>query len=228
MPPRLRPSEPRVLLLLTAALCALLAWEPLLHGGKGPPPPADRFTWFMENFPVLFGAPLLVATRRRFPLTPLLYRLLFLHAAILMVGGHYTYAKVPLGDWVRDLLHFERNHYDRLGHFAQGFVPAVAVREVLLRTSPLRPGRWLAFLVVSVCLAISACYEFLEWGTALATGEAAGDFLGTQGDPWDTQWDMFIATAGAVASLVLLSRAHDRRLAALGDGGHGGGGGGSR
>lgn len=197
--------EPGVLLALCAAIFVLL----------GARPEADRFTWFMENFPVIFGAPLLVATRRRFPLTPLAYRLLLLHACILMLGGHYTYAEVPLGEWAKDLLHLERNHYDRLGHFAQGFVPALLVREVLLRTSPLGPGRWLAFLVVCVCLAISAGYEFIEWWTALATGEGADAFLGTQGDPWDTQWDMFLATAGATASLVLLSRVHDRQLARL-------------
>ena len=162
--------------------------------------------------------PLLLATRRRFPLTPLAYRLLFVHALILMLGGHYTYAEVPLGFWVGKALGFSRNHYDRLGHFAQGFVPAILAREILLRRSPLRPGRWLFFLVACVCLAISATYELIEWWTALATGEGATAFLGTQGDPWDTQWDMFLALVGALSALALLGRAHDRAAgrAALG------------
>jgi putative membrane protein len=132
-----------------------------------------------------------------------------------MLGGHYTYAEVPLGFWVRDALDLSRNHYDRVGHFAQGFVPAIVAREVLLRTSPLRPGKWLAFLVVCVVLAFSAVYEFVEWWTALLTGESATAFLGTQGDPWDTQWDMLLCTIGAVTSLLLLSRLHDRALARL-------------
>jgi putative membrane protein len=159
--------------------------------------------------------PILLATRRRFPLTPLAYRLIFVHALILMLGGHYTYAEVPLGYWVKDALSLARNHYDRLGHFAQGFVPAILAREILLRRTPLRPGRWLFFLVTCVCLAISACYEFIEWWTAVATGEAATAFLGTQGDPWDTQWDMFIALVGAVTAQLLLARGHDRQLAAV-------------
>jgi putative membrane protein len=154
-------------------------------------------------------------TYRRFPLTPLLYTLLAIHALILMVGGHYTYALVPLGFWVQDLLGFARNHYDRLGHFAQGFIPAILVREVLLRTSPLRPGRWLFFLVTAVCLAFSACYEFIEWWTALAGGDSAEAFLGTQGDVWDTQWDMFCALIGAMTAQILLAGAHDRALARL-------------
>jgi len=137
------------------------------------------------------------------------------HATILMLGGHYTYAEVPLGNWVKDALGLARNHYDRLGHFAQGFVPAILAREILLRKTPLRSGRWLFFLVTCVCLAISACYELIEWWTAVATGEAATAFLGTQGDPWDTQWDMFIALIGAVTAQLLLARGHDRQLSAL-------------
>lgn len=194
------------LVLLAAALLALAA------SGIGP---RDRFTWVLEVAPVLAGVPLLVLTGRRFPLTPLLYRLLFLHALILMVGGHYTYAEVPLGFWVRDALGLARNHYDRLGHFAQGFVPAILAREVLLRRTPLRRGRWLFFLVVSVCLAVSASYELVEWWTAAATGEGATAFLGTQGDPWDTQWDMFLALVGSIVAQVTLSRAHDRELKAI-------------
>jgi putative membrane protein len=183
--------------------------------------PHDAFTWLLEVAPILIGAPILIATHRRFPLTPLLCVLLSIHALILMVGGHYTYAEVPLGFWVRDALGLARNHYDRLGHFAQGFVPAILAREILVRRSPLRPGRWLAFLVVCVCLAFSAFYELVEWWTALLSGEAATAFLGTQGDPWDTQWDMFLALVGAVTSLLVLSRVHDRQLARLAPAGTG-------
>jgi putative membrane protein len=147
--------------------------------------------------------------------TPLAYRLIFIHCLILMLGGHYTYAQVPLGFWVQDLLDLGRNHYDRLGHLAQGFIPAIIVREVLLRTSPLRPGKWLFFLVICVCLAVSASYEFVEWWAALLGGEAAEAFLGTQGDPWDTQWDMFLAFVGAMTAQLLLGSRHDRDLAVL-------------
>lgn len=177
--------------------------------------PYDRTTWWLEVFPVLIAAPLLLLTARRFPLTPLTYTLLAVHALILILGGHYTYARVPLGFWVQDLLGLARNHYDRLGHFAQGFIPAILVRELLLRTSPLRPGRWLFVLVTATCLAFSACYELFEWWAALAGGHAADAFLGTQGDVWDTQWDMVLALAGAVLSQVMLGRAHDRGLSNL-------------
>ena len=178
--------------------------------------PRDRTTWWLEVSPVLLAAPILVATAARFPLTPLAYTLIAVHALILSLGGHYTYAEVPLGFWARDALGLARNHYDRLGHFAQGFVPAIVVREVLLRTSPLRRGRWLFFLVTATCLAISACYEFIEWWTALLGGQAADAFLGTQGDVWDTQWDMFLALVGALTAQLLLARTHDRALARLG------------
>lgn len=184
--------------------------------------PHDRVTWLLEVAPVLIVVPILFATGKRFPLTPLAYRLIFIHALILMLGGHYTYARVPLGFWVQDLLELSRNHYDRLGHFAQGFVPAIIAREVLLRTSPLRPGKWLFFLVTSVCLAVSACYEFVEWWAALLGGEAADSFLGTQGDHWDTQWDMFLAFVGAVTAQLLLGSRHDRELAELNNGRDGG------
>ena len=173
---------------------------------------AEPGTWVLEVFPIFLAVPLLVATAKRFPLTPLAYRLLFVHALILMIGGHYTYAKVPLGFWVRDALHLGRNHYDRLGHFAQGFVPAIVAREVLLRRSPLQRGKWLFFLVTCVCLAISASYELIEWLAAILGGSSADAFLGTQGDVWDTQWDMFMALVGALTALVLLSRAHDLQL----------------
>lgn len=177
--------------------------------------PYDRTTWWLEVFPVVIGAPVLLATVRRFPLTPLAYTLLAVHALILILGGHYTYARVPLGFWVQDLLGLARNHYDRLGHFAQGFVPAIVVREILLRTSPLRPGRWLFVLVTATGLAISACYELFEWGAALAGGHAADAFLGTQGDVWDTQWDMFLALLGALVAQITLGRVHDRALGNL-------------
>lgn len=178
--------------------------------------PHDRATWWMEVAPVLVGLPLLVATRRRFPLTTLAYGLLTVHAVILIVGGHYTYARVPLGDWARDAFGLARNPYDRLGHVAQGFVPAVVAREVLLRTSPLRRGGWLFTLVTALCLAISALYELLEWGTAVVAGGGAVEFLGTQGDVWDAQADMACAWVGAMAAQVLLARVHDRQLRALG------------
>jgi putative membrane protein len=177
--------------------------------------PHDTFTWFLEVAPVLIGVPLLVATRRGFPLTPLLYRLLFVHAVILMVGGHYTYAEVPLGFWMRDVFGFARNHYDRIGHFAQGFVPAILAREILIRRGVVPRRGWLFFLVTCVCLAFSAFYELIEWWTALLTGSAATAFLGTQGDPWDTQWDMFLAFVGALSAQLLLGRIHDRQIADL-------------
>lgn len=178
-------------------------------------PRADRMTWAMENFPVWIGLVLLFCTDRKFPISFLCLSLLAIHAVILMVGGYYTYAKVPLGFWMQDWFGFARNHYDRIGHFAQGFIPAVLVRELLLRKAGVARNAWLPFLVVSVCLAFSACYEFIEWWTALATGDAATDFLGTQGDPWDTQWDMFLALVGATVSVLFISRWHDRSMAEL-------------
>ena len=193
--------EPAVLLVVALALMALSRIGALEPG-----------TWLLEVAPILIIAPILVLTARRFPLTPLVYRLLFVHALILMLGGHYTYAKVPLGFWVQDALGLARNHYDRLGHFAQGFVPAMLAREVLLRRSTLVRGKWLAFLVVCVCLAFSATYELIEWLAALLGGSSAESFLGTQGDVWDTQWDMFMALVGAISALILLSRVHDRQL----------------
>jgi putative membrane protein len=169
-------------------------------------------TWFLEVLAALIGAVILVVTYRRFPLSPLVYRLILIHSLILMIGGHWTYAEVPAGDWVRDALGLTRNPYDRLGHFAQGFVPAIVAREVLLRRTPLRPGRWLAALVICVVMAVSATWELFEWLSAVVGGSSADDFLGTQGDVWDTQWDMFMAGVGAITSLLLLSRLHDRQL----------------
>ena len=194
-------------LTLLAAAALLVVWSGIN--------PLERGTWWLEVAPVLIGAPLLVFTFSTFRLSPLLYRLLFLHAAILIVGGHYTYAKVPMGFWVQDLLDLSRNHYDRVGHFAQGFIPAILTREILLRLSPLRRGKWLFFLVCCVCLAFSAFYEFIEWWAAVIGGESAESFLGTQGDIWDTQWDMFFALLGAISAQVLLSRAHDQSMKAI-------------
>ncbi len=196
------------------AMLAMLAivLPALVVSGIGP---YDRLTWVLEVAPVVIVVPLLWVTFDRFPLTPLLYGLIAVHALILMYGGHYTYARVPAGFWVQDLFDLSRNHYDRLGHLAQGFVPAIATREVLTRRSPLRSSGWLPFLTVCVCLAISATYEFVEWWAALLGGGAAEDFLGTQGDVWDTQWDMFLATCGAVLAVVTLSPMHDRQLARL-------------
>jgi len=202
-------SVPSSLWLLLVGLIAVLLWSGFA--------PKERATWWMEVAPALIGVPILAATYRRFPLTPLAYVLIWLHAVILMIGGHYTYAEVPLFNWIRDVFGLARNHYDRVGHFAQGFVPAILAREVLLRTSPLRPGGWLFFLVCCGCLAISAFYELVEWWAALLTSPETGTaFLGTQGDVWDTQWDMFLALVGSIAAQLALSRLHRRQLDQMG------------
>ena len=198
----MRSREPAALL---AVGFVLLVWSGIR--------PFDQTTWILEVFPIFVAVPLLLATARRFPLTALAYRLIFVHALILMLGGHYSYAKVPLGFWMQDLFGFSRNHYDRIGHFAQGFVPAIIAREILIRRSPLQVGKWLFFIVLCVCLAISACYEFIEWWSALIGGSATDAFLGTQGDPFDTQADMFMALIGATAAQLVLSRVHDRQIA---------------
>ncbi len=200
-----RARLPLFLLACTGLAFLVLGWAPK----------ADRFTWFMECFPVLLGAPILAMTYRRFPLTPLLYVLLSLHALVLMVGGHWTYAEVPAGHWVKDALHLARNPYDRLGHLFQGFVPVLLFREVLLRRGVLRRGAGSVAVLLSMALGLSAAYELLEWLTAVATGEKAEAFLGTQGDPWDTQWDMACALIGASLALAALSAWHDRQLARL-------------
>lgn len=186
----------------------------LVWSGIGP---HDRLTWWLEVFPVVVALPLLGFTIRPFPLTWLCYVLIAVHAAILMLGGHYTYALVPFGFWLQELLDFARNPYDRIGHFAQGFVPAIVARELLLRHTPLRRGGWLFTLVAASCLAISACYEFLEWWAAIIGGGSAEAFLGTQGDVWDTQWDMFLALCGAITAQLLLGSVHDRALAEFTD-----------
>lgn len=178
--------------------------------------PYDWATWWLEVAPVLAVAPVLVATYARFRFTPLVYWLIAIHALILILGAHYTYARVPPGFWVQEALDLQRNHYDRLGHLAQGFVPAIVVREILLRLSPLVRGAWLFFLTTCVCLAFSAFYEMIEWWVALVAGADAEAFLATQGDVWDTQWDMFLALLGAVAAQFLLGGWHDRQLGARG------------
>jgi putative membrane protein len=174
--------------------------------------PHDVLTWFLEVLPAIIGVAILVATYDSFKFTNLSYSLLWLHAIILIIGGHYTYAEMPLFNWLRDTFDLSRNYYDRLGHFAQGFVPAIIAREILVRKSPLEGGKWLAFIVVSICLAISASYELIEFGVALVSGTAADAFLGTQGDVWDTQWDMLFALCGASIALLTLSKYHDRLL----------------
>lgn len=207
---RIPPSggEERLLWTTLALLCGLLLWSGWC--------PYDRATWWMEVAPVLIAVPVMVGTYRRFPLTSLLYGLIFLHACVLMLGGAYTYARVPLGFQIAEWLDLHRNPYDKIGHFFQGFVPALVAREILLR-GPYQLGRkMLAFLAICVVLAISASYELIEWGAALALGQGADEFLGTQGDPWDTQSDMAFALLGAIGALAFLSRWHDRQLARLG------------
>ncbi len=203
-------SDPRALPLLTTAALVLAA---LALSGIAP---HDRLTWWLEVLPVVIVVPLLWATYRRMPLTTLLYAGIALHALVLILGGAYTYARVPLGFALQDLLALERNPYDRIGHFFQGFVPALAAREILLRGAWVRGRAMLHFLVVCIALAISAGYELIEWAGALVLGQGAEDFLGTQGDPWDTQADMFMALTGALLALLTLARVHDRQIERLG------------
>ena len=197
----------RQLSIIAALNLALLAWS-----GIGP---FDATTWWLEVAPVLLVWPLLLATHGRFPLTPLLVGLVFIHACILLLGGHYSYARVPLGEWLRALFDLGRNPYDGIGHLAQGFIPAIAARELLLRKTALQRGGWLFTLVTATSLAISALYELIEWAAAVALGQGADEFLGAQGDPWDTQKDMALAWLGAMLAQVLLARWHDRDLARL-------------
>ncbi|HEY8875460.1 MAG TPA: DUF2238 domain-containing protein [Desulfosporosinus sp.] len=192
---------------LLLILFVVLIWS-VIH-------PRDLFTWFLEVLPALIGVAVIVVTYHRFRLTNLVYLLVAIHMIILIIGGHYTYAEMPIFNWIRDTFHLARNYYDRLGHFAQGFIPAIVVREILLRKSGLQRGKLLAFIIISICLAISASYELIEWGVAEATGSAADAFLGTQGDVWDTQWDMFLALWGAIISLITMSKLHDGFLRKL-------------
>jgi len=191
-------------MVLLSILSAVFVWS-AIH-------PADRLTWALEVAPVVIALPLLIVTYRSFVFTPLVYVLILIHALILLVGGHYTYAEVPWFNWLRDTYELSRNYYDRLGHFAQGFVPAMVAREVLLKKSPLVPGRWLFFIVSCICLSVSAVYEFIEWWVAAYEGGAADAFLGTQGDVWDTQWDMLMALVGAVVAQAFLGALHDRQI----------------
>jgi putative membrane protein len=202
-----RERQPLLLALLAATIIALVVsgWRPY-----------DRLTWLMEVLPVLIALPLLIVTRDRYPLTTLLYVLIFLHGLVLIGGGAYTYARVPAGFWVQEWLGLARNPYDKLGHFVQGFVPVLIAREILLRGAFVRGARMTAFLCVCVALAISALYELIEWWAALSLGQGADEFLGTQGDQWDTQSDMFLALIGATVSIATLSRIHDRQLRRLG------------
>jgi putative membrane protein len=193
------------LLCFTLAAFLLLGWHPR----------ADRFTWFMENVPVILGVPVLVLTHKRFPLTTLLYVLIALHSLVLMMGGHWTYAEVPAGHWVKGWLHLARNPYDRLGHLFQGFMPVLLFREVLFRKGILKPGAWSVVVLTFMVLGLSAAYELLEWQTAVWTGSSADAFLGTQGDPWDTQWDMACALIGASLGLASLSGLQDREMKSL-------------
>jgi putative membrane protein len=174
--------------------------------------PHDLFTWFLEVLPALLGLIVLAITFRSFRFTRMAYWLMLIHSIILMIGGHYTYAEVPLFNWLRDVFHMSRNNYDKVGHFAQGFIPAIIIREILIRKSPVKEGKWLFFIVVCICLALSAVYEFIEWWVAVLSGTSAESFLGTQGYVWDTQSDMFIALVGAITALSLLSKLHDREL----------------
>jgi putative membrane protein len=200
--------------LLLTLFIAVFVWS-LIH-------PHDYVTWILEVFPAIIGIILVIAVRKSFPLTPLLLTLLTLHAIILMVGGHYTYAEVPLGFWMRDAFHLSRNDYDRIGHFAQGFVPAIAAREILIRRNVVRTRGWRYFIIVAICLAISAAYELLEWRVSVATGSSGDAFLGTQGDVWDTQEDMATALIAALMAPLLMGHFHDRQLARLaaGSGSH--------
>ncbi|MBB5347575.1 DUF2238 domain-containing protein [Desulfoprunum benzoelyticum] len=204
MSPSLR--SPLLLMAVAATVGLLVAsgWSPY-----------DRATWVMEVVPVIIALPVLLLTYRRFPLTSLLYLCIFVHAMVLTLGGAYTYARVPLGFQIQELLGLDRNPYDKIGHFVQGFVPALAAREILLRGGYVRGRSMLAFLVICVALAISATYELIEWGAALVLGQGADEFLGTQGDPWDTQSDMFFALLGAISALVCLGWLHDRQLRRL-------------
>jgi len=191
-------------MVLLSILSAVFVWS-AIH-------PADRLTWVLEVAPALIVLPILVFTYHSFVFTPLVYVLILTHALILLVGGHYTYAEVPWFNWLRDTYELSRNYYDRVGHFVQGFVPAMVAREILLRKSPLVSGRWLFFIVSCICLSISAVYEFIEWWVAAYEGGAADAFLGTQGDVWDTQWDMLMALVGAVIAQVFLAKIHDRQM----------------
>ncbi len=197
-------ASPRWHAAMLVAVLAILAWSAWM--------PKDRFTWLLEIAPVPIAGALIALAYPRWRFTPLVLSLIAIHAAILMVGGKYTYAEVPLFNHLRDEFGLARNYYDRVGHFAQGFVPAMVAREILLRHAVVRSGGWLFFVITCICLAVSALYELVEWWVAVASGTAAEAFLGTQGDVWDTQWDMFLALCGAIAAQLLLARWHDAQM----------------
>jgi len=197
----------RELLALLAAVAAVFIWSLI--------DPYDRLTWWMEAMPVIVAVPILLGSHRGFPLTRLACYLIAFHAVILLLGAHYSYARVPVGNWVQDWLDLSRNHYDRFAHVVQGFVPAILAREILVRLQVLRPGGWLFFLVCCVCLAISALYEIIEWQSAVWGGDSSLDFLGVQGDVWDTQWDMLLALIGSILGQWLLTGAHARQIRLL-------------
>lgn len=192
-------------IVLIAILLAITIWSLIK--------PYDLFTWVLEIAPVLIGTIALLLTYKKFKFSQLIYILMAIHAIVLIIGGKYTYALNPLFEWLKEIFNWERNYYDRLGHFIQGFIPALISREILLRTSPLKPSKWLSFLIVCVCLSVSACYELIEWWIAVAMGETADSFLGSQGDIWDAQWDMFLALIGAITALLTLSKIHDKSIA---------------
>ncbi len=189
---------------LLAVLIALLVWSAIN--------PFEYFTWFLEILPALVGILVVIFTFKRFQFTNLVYILIFLHCVILIIGGHYTYAEVPLFDWIQETFQHSRNNYDKIGHFAQGFVPAIITRELFLRKNVVSGRKWLNFIVVCIAMTISVSYEFIEWGVSLSTGEGGDSFLGTQGYIWDTQSDMLFATIGAILALVFLSKTHDKQL----------------
>ncbi|MBA3696121.1 MAG: DUF2238 domain-containing protein [Methylotenera sp.] len=197
-------ASSRFFLILLVILSVVFIWSAIA--------PHDRLTWWLEVFPALIALPALIFTYNKLKFTRLVYVLILLHAIILLIGGHYTYAEVPLFNWLRDTFDLSRNYYDRVGHFVQGFVPAIIAREILLKQSPLVGGRWLFFIVACICLSISACYEFIEWWVAIISGTGADAFLGTQGDIWDTQWDMFTALLGAIIAQLLLARQQDKQI----------------
>jgi putative membrane protein len=197
---------PLALLLIVSAFCI---WS-------GISPQDTRLTWILETFPFFIALPVMLLTYRRFPLTALTYTLIAIHAMILMLGGHYSYAKVPLGFWMEDWFGWTRNNYDKIGHFMQGFAPTIYVREIITRTSPLKPGKWLGFISVAVPLAFSALYEIIEWLASLSNPADTEAFLGTQGYIWDTQTDMFMCLIGSVVALALLTRLHNKYLSRMG------------
>jgi len=200
-------TKSHIYILLLTALSIVFVWSAIA--------PFERFTWWLEISPILIALPIVFTTYKKLEFTNLAYFLMLVHAIILLIGGHYTYAEVPLFNWLRDTFDLSRNYYDRVGHFAQGFVPAIIAREILIKKSPLDLGFWLFFITCCICLSISAIYEFIEWWIAVYEGGAADAFLGTQGDVWDTQWDMFCALIGSITAQLLLADMHDRQIQEL-------------